>query len=90
MVAACGIPVAKMSGRGLGHSGGTLDKMESIAGYRVNLSLEEFKANAKKYGIVLAGQTSNLAPADGKLYALRDVTGTVSSLPLITSSNNSG
>ena len=86
IVAACGVPVAKMSGRGLGFSGGTLDKLESIAGFRVKLSVEEFKTQAKRYGIVLAGQSGNLAPADGKLYALRDVTATVSSLPLIASS----
>jgi pyrimidine-nucleoside phosphorylase len=86
IVAACGVPVAKMSGRGLGFSGGTLDKLESIKGFRVELTQEEFKQNAKKYGIVLAGQSGNFAPADGKLYALRDVTGTVPSLPLIASS----
>jgi pyrimidine-nucleoside phosphorylase len=86
LVAACGVPVAKMSGRGLGFSGGTLDKLEAIAGYDVNLSTERFEALAKQNGIVLSGQTHDLAPADGKLYALRDVTATVPSLPLIASS----
>ncbi|MBX3061629.1 MAG: thymidine phosphorylase [Anaerolineae bacterium] len=86
MVAACGIPVAKMSGRGLGFSGGTLDKLEAIPGYRVTLSMAEFKATVQQHGIVLAGQSGNLAPADGKLYALRDATATVQSLPLIASS----
>jgi pyrimidine-nucleoside phosphorylase len=86
LVASCGVPVAKMSGRGLGFSGGTLDKLESIKGYRVDLSAEEFRELARKNGIVLAGQSMALAPADGKLYALRDVTATVSSLPLIASS----
>jgi len=86
IVAACGLPVGKMSGRGLGFSGGTLDKMESIPGYRVDLTQEEFMAQLKKLYIVLTGQSADLAPADGKLYALRDVTGTVPSLPLIASS----
>ena len=86
LVAACGVRVAKMSGRGLGFSGGTLDKLESIAGFRVNLSSDEFRDLARMNGIVLAGQSGQLAPADGKIYALRDVTGTVSSLPLIASS----
>lgn len=86
LVAACGVPCAKMSGRGLGFSGGTLDKLESIKGFNVNLSEEDFVRIAQAHGIVLAGQTGELAPADGKLYALRDVTATVPSLPLIASS----
>jgi pyrimidine-nucleoside phosphorylase len=86
IVAACGLPCGKMSGRGLGFSGGTLDKLESIPGYRVNLSTEEFKKQLKEIGIVLTGQSLDLAPADGKFYALRDVTGTVQSIPLIASS----
>jgi pyrimidine-nucleoside phosphorylase len=86
VVAACGLPVGKMSGRGLGFSGGTLDKMEAIPGYRTDLNITEFLAQLKDVGLVLTGQTGDLAPADGKMYALRDVTGTVPSLPLIASS----
>jgi len=86
IVAACGLPVGKMSGRGLGFSGGTIDKIESIPGYRVNLTTIEFKKQLQASGIVLTGQSLELAPADGKLYALRDVTGTVQSKPLIASS----
>jgi pyrimidine-nucleoside phosphorylase len=86
VVSACGVPVGKMSGRGLSFTGGTLDKMESFAGYRVDLTMEEFLQQLDQIGLVLAGQTADLAPADGKLYALRDVTGTVPSIPLIASS----
>ncbi len=86
LVAACGLPFGKMSGRGLGFTGGTLDKMESIPGYRTDLSREEFIHQLKTEGIVLSGQSGDLAPADGKYYALRDVTGTVPAIPLIASS----
>lgn len=86
LVASLGVPVVKMSGRGLGFSGGTLDKLESIPGFRVDLSQEEALAFAKKSHIVLMSQTDNLTPADKKLYALRDVTGTVDSIPLIAAS----
>ncbi len=86
IVSANGVAVGKMSGRGLGFTGGTLDKMESIPGFRVDLSMEEFCKQLSEQGIVLSGQTADLAPADGKLYSLRDVTGTVPSVPLIASS----
>jgi pyrimidine-nucleoside phosphorylase len=86
MVASLGVPVGKMSGRGLSFSGGTLDKLESIPGFNVNLTIDQFKRQLRDVGVVVAGQTHELAPADGKLYALRDVTGTVNSLPLIASS----
>lgn len=86
VVAACGVMMPKMSGRGLGHTGGTIDKLESIPGFKTNLSLEEFKSQLKKVGCVITGQTANLVPADKKIYALRDVTATVSSIPLIASS----
>ncbi len=86
LLAACGATVAKMSGRGLGHTGGTIDKLESIPGFRAALSDEAFLAQARDVGIVITGQSKDLAPADGLLYALRDATATVQSLPLIASS----
>lgn len=86
IVAACGLPVGKMSGRGLGFSGGTVDKLESIPGFKSDLSTTEFINQLRQHGIVVTGQSVDLAPADGKLYALRDVTGTVQSIPLIASS----
>ena len=86
IIASLGVPVAKMSGRGLGYTGGTIDKLESIPGYKVNILEKEFIQNVKNIGISLIGQTMNLAPADKKIYALRDATSTTESIPLIASS----
>lgn len=85
-VAACGVPVAKLSGRGLEHTGGTLDKLESIPGFHADLSADGYRQQVENIGMVIAGQTGEIAPADGKLYALRDVTATVDSVPLIAAS----
>ncbi|MBM3736093.1 MAG: thymidine phosphorylase [Acidobacteria bacterium] len=86
IAAACGVLVPMMSGRALGHTGGTLDKLESIPGFRTNLTAEEFREHLRMYNLAFMGQTAEVAPADGKLYALRDVTGTIESIPLIASS----
>ena len=85
-LAACGLKVPMISGRGLGHTGGTLDKLESIAGFRVDLSINELQKQVGEIGFAMVGQTDSLVPADRRMYALRDVTGTVASIPLITSS----
>ena len=85
-LAACGLKVPMISGRGLGHTGGTLDKLESIPGFRANLSIDEMQKQVERIGIAMVGQTDSLVPADRRMYALRDVTGTVASIPLITSS----
>src|SRR5947207_5192540 len=86
LTAACGVAVGKMTGRGLGHTGGTVDKLESVSGFRPELSQAEFMRILTQHRIVLAGQSHDLAPADGKMYALRDVTGTIESIPLIAAS----
>ena len=86
LLASCGVTMAKMSGRGLGITGGTVDKLESVPGFRLDLTPEELKDQAARIGVAITGQTPRLAPADKKLYALRDATGTVASVPLIVSS----
>src|SRR5437660_4739800 len=86
LVAACGVAVGKMTGRGLGHTGGTVDKLESVTGFRATLSREEFMRILTQHSLVLASQSNDLAPADGNMYARRDVTGTIESIPLIAAS----
>ncbi len=86
IVASCGVPVPMISGRGLGHTGGTLDKLESITGFRVDIDLDRYRSILKKHNMVMAGQTEEIAPADKRIYALRDVTATVESIPFIASS----